>query len=274
MPAHDGSDPYAPAAIAARVGEACAARARQPLVVQFVLGTLGGAFIGLGAMFAALVLADTALGLAAARLAAGVAFSLGLLMVVVTGAGLFAADNLLVMAWADGRLPARAVLRDWAVVGVANFVGAAGVAIAVWLSGHGSLGDGAVAASVLSIADAKCRLGVREAFFGGLLGNVLICVALWMALAARGVADRFVAVCLPAAALVAAGFEHAVANAYLIPLGILLKSQALDGAAYDAIGWVGLARNLVPVVAGNLVGGALLVAGVYALADIRDDPRG
>ena len=118
-----GSDAFAPAEIARRVEEVGVAKARLPLLQTAMLGVLAGAFIALGALYFTLVASDASLGFAATRIAGGVCFSLGLLLVVVAGAELFTGNNLLAMAWAAGRISAAEVLRNWAVVCAANFAG-------------------------------------------------------------------------------------------------------------------------------------------------------
>jgi formate/nitrite transporter len=259
-----GFDAFSPAQVAERVQSIGVAKARLPFLSLAMLGVLAGAFIGLGALYFVLVASDPALGFATSRVLGGVCFSLGLLLVVVAGAELFTGNNLLAMAWADGRLSTAEVLYNWTVVCAANLVGAAGLAALVFLSGHAGMNGGAIGRATLEIAAAKCALPFWEAFFRGVLCNVLVCMAIWMTLAGRSVTDKLVAIVFPISAFVAAGFEHSIANMYLIPLAMLLKAAGwVLPAGGDAIGWTGLARNLVPVIAGNLVGGSVLVALVY-----------
>jgi formate/nitrite transporter len=101
------------------------------------------------------------------------------------------------------------------------------------------------------------------AFFKGVLCNVLVCMAVWMALAGRSVIDKVVAIVFPISAFVAAGFEHSIANMYIIPLAMLLKAFGHVGPNADAITWIGFFSNLVPVILGNLIGGSVMVALVY-----------
>jgi len=129
-----GFDAFAPAQIAERVNELGVAKARLPILSTLMLGGLAGAFIGLGALFFVLVQSDASLGFAARRVLGGTVFALGLLLVVVAGAELFTGNNLLAMAWADGKLTTLQVLRNWMLVGAANFAGAVGLALVVWLS--------------------------------------------------------------------------------------------------------------------------------------------
>lgn len=260
QPGTPTTDAYAPREVARRVEEFCIVKARMPLLPLAMLGVLAGAFIGLGAMLYTLVAADAGLGFAASRLLGGLCFSLGLVLVTVAGAELFTGNNLLAMAWADGCVTLREVLRNWAVVCTANFVGAVGLALLVWWSGQAGLHDGQVGTAAVRVALAKARLAPGEAFFRGVLCNLLVCMAVWMAMAGRSVVDKVVAIVFPITAFVAAGFEHSIANMYFMPLGMLLGAP---------LGPADLLRNLLPVIAGNLVGGSVLVALVYYVIYVR-----
>jgi len=259
-----GFDAYAPKEIAARVEAVGVTKARLPFLQMSMLGVLAGAFIGLGALYFVIVASDASLGFAAKRVLGGVCFSLGLLLVVVAGAELFTGNNLLAMAWADGKISTGEVLWNWLVVCLANLVGAVGLAAIVFLSGHAELNGGAIGRTTLEIAAAKTSLPFWTAFFRGVMCNVLVCMAVWMTLAGRSVMDKAVAILFPISAFVAAGFEHSIANMYFIPLAMMLKAAgaALPPGA-DAITLAGFAWNLVPVILGNLVGGSVLVALVY-----------
>ncbi|MEW9900612.1 formate/nitrite transporter family protein [Chitinivorax sp. PXF-14] len=261
-----GFDAFAPAEIAERVENVGVAKARLPLLQTVLLGMLAGAFIGLGSLYFVLVTSDASLGFAASRVLGGVVFSLGLLLVVVAGAELFTGNNLLAMAWADRRISTAELLRNWVIVCCANFIGAAGLAVIVWLSGHPAMNGGKVATQVVLLAAAKCAAPAATLFWKGVLCNILVCMAVWMAMAGRSVVDKLAAIVLPVSAFVAAGFEHSIANMYLIPLGLLLKpDMPADLAHLDALSLSGLVANLVPVIAGNLLGGSVLVALVYHL---------
>lgn len=249
-----GFDCYSPREIAERVETVGVAKANLSRIAMIALGVLAGGFIGIGAMFATIVLSDASLGFAIGRVLAGVVFSLGLILVIVAGAELFTGNNLLVMAYVAGRISARKLLANLAVVYVANFIGAAGFAVIIAFSGHTQMAHGAVGKTAISIAVAKVSLTFSEAFFRGVLCNLLVCLAIWLAMAGRTVTDKVVAIVLPVAAFVAAGFEHSVANMYFIALGMLLGAHI---SAFD------LFRNLVPVTLGNLVGGAVMVGLVY-----------
>lgn len=265
-----GSDAYAPGEVARRIETIGVAKAQMALLPLTMLGVLAGAFIGLGSMLSVIVRSDPGLGLAASQLGAGIAFSLGLLLVVVAGAELFTGNNLLVMAWADRRITSTQVLRNWLVVCAANFAGAVGLAVLVYLSGHADMGSGAIGRTVVRIALAKQALPWPEAFFRGVLCNVLVCVAVWMAMAGRSVADKAVAVIFPITAFVAAGFEHSIANMYLMPLAMLVQSADGPAGGQAAVTLGGMASNLAAVLAGNLLGGSVLVGLTYHVIYRRD----
>ena len=265
-----GSDAYSPAEIARRVEAVGEAKARMATLPLALLGVLAGAFIGLGSMLFVLVKSDPTLGFATSAVLGGLVFALGLFMVVVAGAELFTGNNLIVMAWADGRVSTGQLLRNWTIVCLANFVGAAALALLVWASGHAGLNGGAVARQVVQIAVAKQELPWLTALLRGVLCNVLVCMAVWMAMGSRSVLDKAVAVAFPVMAFVAAGFEHSIANMYLMPLAMLLQHGGLAG--HSAVTWGGMLGNLLPVIVGNVLGGAVLVAGVYHLIYKRPPP--
>ena len=260
-----GFDCYSPKEIAERVENIGVTKANLPPVSMAALGVLAGGFIGLGAMFFTLVVRDASLSFAVARVLGGTVFSLGLILVVVAGAELFTGNNLLVMAWVGRRISTAKLLENLVVVYFANLIGAVGLAVLVAWSGHAKMAGGTVGKAAVAIAAAKCALPFTEAFFKGVLCNVLVCLAIWLAMAGRNVADKILAIIFPIAAFVACGFEHSVANMYFIPLGLFLRPEVAGTSIVnlDALTWTGFAQNLLPVTLGNLVGGAGMVGLVY-----------
>ncbi|HEX6102632.1 MAG TPA: formate/nitrite transporter family protein [Alphaproteobacteria bacterium] len=274
---HQGLDALLPAEIAQRAEQLGAAKTRLDWITLMALAVLGGAFIGLGGMFATTVLAGLEGAAGPVRALAGLVFALGLVLVVVGGAELFTGNNLMVMAWASGKVRLAEMLRAWAIVWTGNFVGAVGTALLVFLAGQPLLGDGAGAVTALKIATAKTSLPLLRAFFLGILCNVLVCLAVWLSYGARGTADKIFAILLPVSAFVTAGFEHSVANMYFVPLGFLLAwfgPEALvasgPGAeAAAALSMAGFVRNLAAVTIGNVIGGGVLVGAVYWFIYLR-----
>lgn len=254
-------DAYAPAEIARMVENIGATKARLPALQTLALGVLAGGFIAFGGAFFTLAVTGSDLGFGPTRLIGGAAFSLGLILVVVAGAELFTGNNLIVMAWADGKVTTARLLRNWSLVYFANFAGAVGIALLMHWSGVLQIDDGAMAKTARRIAAAKLELGWTEAFVRGVLCNVLVCLAIWLCIAAHGVAGKILAIIFPVSAFVALGFEHSVANMYLITIGGLSGLEGVGAAAFLG--------NLVPVTLGNIVGGGVLVALVYWLIYLR-----
>jgi formate transporter len=261
---------------AERVGARKAALRSDTLLA---LGILAGAFIAMGAIFATTVTAGGAdLPYGVSRLLAGLAFSLGLILVVVAGAELFTGNNLVVMAWASRRVTARRLAWTWVVVYVANFAGAIATAGLMYVTRQYRFGGGAVGDQVLAIAASKTDLGFAQAVALGAFCNALVCLAIWLTYSARTTTDKILAIVPPIAAFVAAGFEHCVANMYFIPMGLFVKGDSswLEGREnlpdLSSLTWSNfLVDNLVPVTIGNLIGGTVMVAAVYWFVYLRPD---
>jgi formate/nitrite transporter len=209
-----------------------------------LLGSLGGLYNGFGGALATLVLTDNSLGIGLGRLTAGLAFSLGLVMLVLAGGELFAGNNLMVLACASRKASARALLRNWTLAYGANAAGGVLLAFAIYYSG--ALDSGGVSLTAIRIAETKAQLGVVPAFLRGILCNTLVCLAIWLSVAARSFEGKAIAIVFPISALVALGFEHCVANFYLLPVAMLAGAN---------VSLLDLIRNIVPVTAGNTVGG-------------------
>jgi formate transporter len=279
-PDNHGIDALLPAEIALKAEAVGVQKLRMDTLRLLTLAVLAGAFIALGAMFATTVLAgaDGVVPFGLSRLLSGLVFCLGLILVVVGGAELFTGNTLMVMAWAAGKVRLREMLRAWAIVYVGNFIGAVGTAGLVFLSGQYLSGKGSVAAVALTLAHNKVTLSFDQALFLGILCNVLVCLAVWLAFGARSTTDKVLAVLFPVSAFVAAGFEHSVANMYLIPLGLFIKAWGpaalwtqINGSAasYAALTWPAFFSSLIPVTIGNIIGGGGLVGAVYWFIYLR-----
>lgn len=256
-----------------------AAKAGRDAIALIVLGVLAGAFIALGAIFMTVVLTGAGeLPWGIARLLAGLVFSLGLILVIVGGAELFTGDSLMIVACASRRITLVGLLRAWSLVYVGNVGGALATAAIVFLSGQHSFGDGAVGSTALTVASAKAALPTVQLFFLAVLCNVLVCLAVWMSFGARSTTDKVVVIVPPIAAFVAAGFEHSVANLYLLPYGLAVKAWAgsefwtaigQTASAYSELTFGSALHNIVVATIGNLVGGSLMVGAVYWFVYLR-----
>ncbi|MCK6539704.1 MAG: formate/nitrite transporter family protein [Anaerolineales bacterium] len=279
-------DALLPQEMATRVEYLGVRKAEMPFLKMFMLAVLAGAFIALGAIFATTVSAGsmtvTASGGETAyttgfpygfnRLLTGLVFSLGLILVVVGGAELFTGNNLIVMAWANGKVTGRALLRNWAIVYVGNFVGSIGTVILMFFTKQYTFGSNSVGIAALKIGVAKVEFGFLQAVALGILCNALVCLAVWLTFSARSVIDKIAAIIFPITAFVAAGFEHSIANMYFIPYALFIKffdpayiATVGDKVAHlDKLTWKAFVlNNLIPVTIGNIIGGAVLVAAVY-----------
>jgi formate transporter len=276
-------DALLPAEMARRAEALGVRKSEFPLFTMFSLAVLAGAFIGLGAMLATVagvagmslkdptgaVTLNTALPYGVTRILVGLVFCLGLILVVVGGAELFTGNNLIVMAWASRKISSAALLRNWVVVYLGNFVGSVATAAIVFLSKEYTFGGNAIGVNALNIANGKVHLGFLQAIALGILCNALVCLAVWMSYSARSTIDRIAAIIFPITAFVAAGFEHSVANMYFIPMGLFIKDFDASFATATTLDLSGLTwgtflvNNLLPVTIGNIIGGAVLVAAVY-----------
>jgi formate transporter len=268
-------DALLPTAMAAKAEQVGVNKVNLETLNTFMLAVLAGAFIALGAVFATTVTsgAEGVLPYGVTKLLGGLVFCLGLILVVVAGAELFTGNNLIVMAWASGKVTTAKLLRNWIIVYVGNFVGSIATALLLFLSGQYALGSGVIGLNVLNIADAKTSLGFVQAIVLGILCNALVCLAVWLTYSTRTTTDKILAIIFPITAFVAAGFEHSVANMYFIPVGLFVKSGApaefwsqigKTAADYSGLTWQAfLINNLIPVTIGNIVGGTVLVGVIY-----------
>lgn len=270
-------DALLPAEMATKAETIGVKKSNMPFVPMFMLSILAGAFISLGAIFATTVSAGAAgiLPYGLTRLLSGLVFCLGLILVVVGGAELFTGNNLIMMAWASGKVSTVALLRNWAIVYLGNFVGSIGTAFLMILSKQYTFGSGAVGVAALNIANSKVSLEFVQAIALGILCNALVCLAVWLTYSARSTIDKIVAIIFPISAFVGAGFEHSIANMYFIPYGLLVKGfdptfATTSGLDLTRLTWGAFfLNNLLPVTIGNIIGGGLLVAAVYWVIFLR-----
>ncbi len=236
---------------------------------MLVLGFFGGAYIAFGSYFMIVVTQDAAqfVGLGLSKLFGGVVFSVGLLMVTVSGAELFTGNCLMPIGVLSGSVSFGKLLKNWVVVYCANFIGSILLAWIVYKSGLATNTSGV---NALNIAIAKANIPFSQALFRGILCNWLLIIAVWMALSAKDVINKFICILMPISAFVAMGFEHCIANMFFIPFGMFLKNDiivtelaALAPEKLATLSIAGIVHNLIPVTIGNIIGGAFFVATLY-----------
>lgn len=285
-------DSLLPAEMATRAEYLGVRKAEMPAFTMLMLSILAGAFIALGAIFATTVAAggmtitgadgtvafSTGLPYGITRLLTGLVFCLGLILVVVGGAELFTGNNLIVMAWASGKVTGRALLRNWGIVYAGNFFGSVATAVLMFFTRQYTFGADSVGIAALRTAAAKCDLGFFQAIALGILCNALVCLAVWLTYSARTTIDKIVSIVFPITAFVAAGFEHSIANMYFIPYALIVKGFDPDYMAkvgdkipnLDALTWNAFfINNLFPVTIGNIIGGVVFVAAIYWVVFLR-----
>ena len=189
---------------------------------------MAGAFIAAGAVFATTVTTGAAgeMTYGVTKFLGGFVFCLGLVLVIGAGAELFTGNNLIVMAWAGGKVTTAKLLRNWVIVYIGNFVGSILAAAGMFLTGQYSFSGGAVGLNALNIANGKMQYGFGQAIMLGIFCIALVCLAVWLAMGGRSGTDKILAIIFPITAFVAAGFEHSVANMYFIPIGLFIKAGA------------------------------------------------
>jgi formate/nitrite transporter len=263
-------DAHPPLEMAERMEDLGVKKATMDAWSMFALAVLAGSFIGLGAEFFTLVVTDSGLGFGMNKLVGGLAFCLGLILVVVAGAELFTGNNLIAMAWVAGKLTLGQVMRNWLIVYLGNLVGSLGTVLFMYLTHQWAFADYHVGATALNIANSKVNLPFSAALARGILCNVLVCLAVWLTLSGRSVTDKILAILFPITAFVASGFEHSIANMYFVPIGLLMKGepQVVEAAGKVAADLInlnaqGFLFNLFAVTTGNIFGGGFLVAVVY-----------
>jgi formate transporter len=288
-------DAFLPPAMAAKAEDIGVKKANLNALNMFALAILAGAFIGIGAIFATTVSAGsmaistsagdaafkTGLPYGVTRLLTGLAFTVGLILVVVGGAELFTGNNLITMAFMSKKVKLAGLLRNWGIVYAGNFVGSIITALIVFFGKQYTFGSNSIGLATLNIGNTKCGYSFIQAIALGIMCNALVCMAIWMCYSARTTTDKILAIIPPIACFVAAGFEHSVANMYFIPIALFVKN--FDTKVYDAIvanlnagkDFANLTwgkffiGNLLPVTIGNIIGGAFMVGIIYWFVYLR-----
>jgi len=257
-----------PKAIVETVCSAGCAKSELPSSKQLVLGILAGAYVGFGGLLGVVVskgsptLTQANPGLS--KFLFGAVFPVGIIMIIIAGAELFTGNvGLITPACLTGAAKWKNLLRNWGVVYVGNFIGS--LIFAYLIAYQSGLVQGNdLGTAVAAMAEAKVKLTWGQALLRGIGCNWLVCLGIYMTVAADDIASKILAVWFPIMAFVTLGMEHSIANMFFIPLGMLNGANVTLGQF--------LWNNLLPVTLGNIIGGAVLVGGVYWWIYGREGP--
>lgn len=247
---------------------------------SFISAITAGAYISIAFVFYTTTqVGAEALPWGIAKLVGGIAFSLGIIMCVVFGAELFTSTTMTIIAKVSKRVELMLILRNWACVYCGNFLGALLIVCLVWLSGEVMNAHGQWGLTILKTAQHKIHHTWLETFSLGIFCNLMVCIAVWMAYAGKSLADKALIMILPIAMFVSSGFEHCVANMFMIPMGIFVYhfaspefwvSIGIDMTQYSDLTVTNfLIKNLIPATLGNIVGGAFFIGLVQWFLHLR-----
>lgn len=237
---------------------------------MILLGILAGMFIAIGG-FVSTAASHSIQNFGMSKFVTGALFPVGLMLVIICGAELFTGNNLISVALFEGKVTMGKMLKNWILVYIGNFIGSFVFAYLVFGAGLLGLNSGNIGAAVLKTASYKGGLTFANSFTGGILCNILVCLAVWGAFASKDIVSKIFIIWFPIMAFVTSGFEHSVANMYYFSIGILAKSNdafvkvsGLSSEKLANISWSSaFINNLIPVTLGNIVGGVVFVGLVY-----------
>lgn len=261
---------FSPAQIAENYVTIGKAKVNLPVLKMFILAIMAGVFIALGgvsATTAAVSISAPSVG----KFVGACIFPGGLTMVLLAGSELFTGNCLLTIPLLQKEITAGQMLKNWIVVYLGNFVGGLLVSAGIVFSDQIALFGNGMAVSVISTAAGKCSMGFGDALIKGIMCNFLVCIAVWIAFAAKEVAGKILGLFFPVMMFVLCGFEHSVANMYYIGAGLFAKgvgvyneAAQLCGVDMSALTWCNfILKNLLPVTIGNIIGGGICVGAVY-----------
>lgn len=264
---HVSFDSISPHQMAEKALDTMTYKATKAPYKAFLLAITAGVFIGLGFVYC--VIANVT---GAGKVVGGLVFSLGLLLTVVLGADLFTSTTMTIMSAVSKKITWRQMFSNWGVVYVGNFVGALILVGIILLSAHPFDNGGGIGLYYISTSIHKLSYSFSAAVGLGILCNLMVCLGVWMSFSARTLTDRMIAVLFPVGLFIAAGFEHSVANMFMLPVGMYtyamatpeMLAQIADPAAVEAtFTWSNIfLHNLLPVTIGNIIGGGIFV-GLY-----------
>jgi len=267
--------------MAERAAETGVGKATKAAYKSFLLAISAGIHIGIAFVFYTVVTTGAHdLPYGVTKLLGGIAFSLGLILVVITGGELFTSTVLTLVAKASGKISWRQLMKNWTVVYLGNLAGSV-LLVAIMLSTRQYMEDGGqLGLNAMAISQHKLHHTFIQAFSLGLMCNILVCLAVWMTFSARSLTDKVMVLVLPVAMFVSSGFEHCIANMFQVPMAIGIKNFAPEAfcqmtgtniADYADLNMMDfIINNLIPVTLGNVVGGGVFVGMWYWLIYLKD----
>ncbi|MCH8487946.1 MAG: formate/nitrite transporter family protein [Candidatus Cyclonatronum sp.] len=262
-------DAYDPDEVAERVLQVGVKKTRAAFHKTLILGTLGGCFISLGALWEVYVRAHPAVDPGTAFILGPIFYAMGYILAFIAGAEIFTTNNLAAMSWASGKVTLFEITRNWTLVLFANLTGAAFIAGLFWMSGLVNQFDDALIDTAKTISAMKVSFTPLQTIVIGIFGNMLICAGLWLAMAGRSVTDQFFSLLLPVAAVPAMNFQHCTGNMFQFFLALTTETATVDLDLPSQITFWSVSANLLYVAVGNIIGGGVFIALVYYFVFIR-----
>lgn len=271
-----------PAEIAVTAVETGIKKAKLSFLHQLILGILAGAFIAFaceGSNMAAFNLFEKPETYGLGKTLAGSIFGTGLMLVILAGGELFTGNALIIISVLEKKIKLREMLKNWCTVYIGNLIGSLLIVFMMVQSGLFNSGANSLGGQTIKIAVYKVNLSFMSALYLGIMGNWIVCLAVWLTFGAKDMTGKMLSIFFPIWLFVTSGFEHSIANMYYIPAGILAKSNINWATAshvspekLSALNWNSfIFKNLVPVTLGNIIGGAMFVGVIYWFVYLRAD---
>ena len=261
------------------VDQAGVKKAERSVMRSFMLAFMGGMFIAL-ACIGSIIATFTINNYSVASVVAGVVFSSGLMMVMIAGGDLFTGNVLMITAVLKKKVTPLRMLVSLATAFAGNLAGALFVALLINYSGLLHRENGILMQKLIIKAWSKMNLPFMEAMILGVLCNLLVCLAVWMMYSSKDAAGKVLVCIFPISLFIMSGYEHIVANMYILPAGILAAAGANNAAAVSVsqeviaqMTWMNIGSNFIPVTIGNLIGG-LIIGLVYSFTYFKKEIKG
>lgn len=246
------------------------------IIKILLLSFLAGMYISFGGELYTMATQDLNIGSSFSQFLGGSVFSIGLMLVVIGGGELFTGNNLLIVSLLAKKVNFKNFFKNLFFVYIGNFLGSLFFVFLIFLSGVYKFNNGNWGYKAILIANSKVNFTFIEALTKGILCNILVCLGIWMATGSKNIVSKIFSIYFPIMAFVMSGFEHSVANMYLIPIGIVLKnseflSSKLININLSNLNWSNFfIKNLIPVTIGNVIGGMFFVGFIYYLVYLKD----